>query len=87
MAAHALQHSAQICSDPQLLHRGYLQSVEHPRHGEVLVEGSQARWSRTQPRPAFGGPPVGQHTQYVLEEILGYDTDRIAELVVAGAIS
>jgi crotonobetainyl-CoA:carnitine CoA-transferase CaiB-like acyl-CoA transferase len=86
VAAHAVQHSAEVCADPQLRHRGYLQRVDHARHGSVVVEGSQARWSRTQPGPAFGGPPVGQHTQFVLEELLGYDTDRIAELVVAGAI-
>jgi len=84
--AHAVQHSAQVCADPQLRHRGYVQEVEHPRHGTVLVEGSQVRWSRTQPGPAFGGPPVGQHTQYVLEELLGYDADRIAELVIGGAM-
>lgn len=84
--AHAVQHSAEVCADPQLHHRRYLQRVPHPRYGTVAVEGSQARWSRTQPGPAFGGPLVGQHTQYVLEELLGYDTDRIAELVIAGAI-
>ncbi len=86
VAAHAVQHSAQVVADPQLAHRGYLRDVPHIRYGTVKVEGSQARWSRTQPDPAFAGPLVGQHTQYVLEELLGYDTDEIAELVVAGAI-
>ena len=51
------------------------------------MEGSQARWSRTQPDPAFAGPPVGHDTQWVLSELLGYDDDRIAELVIAGAIN
>ena len=86
VAAHTVQHSAQIIVDPQLLHRGYLREVPHPRYGTVTVEGSQARWSRTQPDPAFAGPLVGQHTQYVLEELLGYSADQIADLVVAGAI-
>ena len=50
------------------------------------MEGSQARWSRTQPGPAFAGPPVGHHTHEVLTGVLGYDDDRIAQLVIDGAI-
>jgi crotonobetainyl-CoA:carnitine CoA-transferase CaiB-like acyl-CoA transferase len=87
VAAHAVQHSAEIVVDPQLLHRGTPVQVPHPHYGAVWVEGTQARWSRTQPAPAFAGPPVGHHTQEVLEGLLGYDADRIADLVVAGAIN
>ncbi len=86
VAAHTVQHSPQIIADPQLLHRGTPVRVPHPRHGDVWVEGSQARWSRTQPGPAFAGPPVGHHTHEVLAGILGYDDDRIAQLVIDGAI-
>ena len=87
VAAHPVQHSTEVCADPQLLHRGYLQEVPHPHHGTVHVEGAQVQWSRTQARARrFAGPPVGHHTQFVLEELLGYDTDRIADLVIAGAI-
>jgi crotonobetainyl-CoA:carnitine CoA-transferase CaiB-like acyl-CoA transferase len=87
IAAHGVQHSAQIVTDPQLAHREYAQQVPHPDHGQVWVEGSQARWSRTQPRPLHSGPPVGQHTQDVLSGILGYTEDQIADLVIAGAIT
>jgi crotonobetainyl-CoA:carnitine CoA-transferase CaiB-like acyl-CoA transferase len=87
VAAHPVQHSAEVVADPQLAHRGTPVQVPHPHYGRVWVENSQARWSRTQPAPAFAGPPVGHHTQEVLEGILGYDADRIADLVIAGAIS
>jgi crotonobetainyl-CoA:carnitine CoA-transferase CaiB-like acyl-CoA transferase len=86
VAAHTVQHSAEVVADPQLVHRGTPVQVPHPRYGQVWVENTQARWSRTQPAPAFAGPPVGHHTQEVLEGILGYDTEKIAELVIAGAI-
>ncbi|MPY93153.1 MAG: hypothetical protein GEV08_08825 [Acidimicrobiia bacterium] len=86
VAAHTVQHSAEVVADPQLAHRGTPAQVPHPRYGNVWVENSQARWSRTQPAPAFAGPPVGHHTQEVLEDILGYDAEVIAELVIAGAI-
>jgi len=86
VAAHTVQHSPQIVADPQLLHRGTPVQVPHPRYGTVWVEGSQARWSRTQPGPAFAGPPVGHHTHEVLAGILGYSDERIAQLVIDGAI-
>jgi crotonobetainyl-CoA:carnitine CoA-transferase CaiB-like acyl-CoA transferase len=86
VAAHTVQHTAEVIADSQLLHRGTPVQVPHPRYGQVWIENTQARWSRTQPAPAFAGPPVGHHTQYVLEGILGYSSDRIAELVVSGAI-
>ncbi len=43
--------------------------------------------SRTPARIDWGGPTFGQHNMEVLEGILGYDGDRIAELVIAGAIA
>lgn len=85
--AHQVQHSPEVLADPQLAHRCFAQRVPHPDHGEVWVEGCQARWSRTQPDPVFGGRPVGHDTHWVLSEVLGYDDDRIADLVVAGAIT
>ena len=36
----------------------------------------------THPRPAWGGPTLGQHTMWALEQLLGYDDDVITELVV-----
>jgi crotonobetainyl-CoA:carnitine CoA-transferase CaiB-like acyl-CoA transferase len=86
VAAHTVQHSAEIVGDPQLIHRGTPVQVPHPHYGRVWVENSQARWSRTQPAPAFAGPPVGHHTQEVLERILGYDADTITDLIIAGAV-
>ena len=85
-ALYTVQHTERIIADPQLLHRGTPVQVPHPHHGTVWVEGTQARWSRTRPGPRWGGPPVGHHTQEVLETILGYSADRIAELVIAGAL-
>ena len=81
-----MQHSAQVVADPQLVHRGTPVQVPHPHHGQVWVENTQARWSRTQPAPTFAGPPVGHHTQLVMEQILGYDSEKCSDLIIAGAI-
>jgi benzylsuccinate CoA-transferase BbsF subunit len=87
VAAHDVQNSAQCVADPQLAHRQHFRSVPHPVHGETVVEGPNAAYSRTPPYPAWAGPTIGQHTDEVLRDILGYDDEAITELVIAGALT
>ena len=82
--AHAVIRASSAVDDPQLVHRGHLVRVPHSLHGESVVEGSRFRLSRTPAR--IGQPPaVGEHTEQVLRDILGYDDERIADLAAAGA--
>jgi crotonobetainyl-CoA:carnitine CoA-transferase CaiB-like acyl-CoA transferase len=87
VAAHDVQNSTQCFADPQLAHRRHFRRVPHPLHGDTFVEGPNAAYSRTTPYPAWAGPTVGQHNEAVLRDILGYDDDMIAELVIAGAVT
>ncbi len=87
VAAHDVQNSTQCVADLQLAHRRHFRRVPHPLHGDTFVEGPNGAYSRTAPYPAWGGPTVGQHTEAVLRDILGYDDDAIAELVIAGAVT
>jgi crotonobetainyl-CoA:carnitine CoA-transferase CaiB-like acyl-CoA transferase len=82
--AHAVQNSAAAFADPQLGHRGHFVAVDHPVVGKTTVEGPRALLSRTPARVRAAAPWLGQHTQYVLEEILGYHQDRISDLASAG---
>jgi crotonobetainyl-CoA:carnitine CoA-transferase CaiB-like acyl-CoA transferase len=84
--AHQVQNSRQCVADPQLLHRGQFLQVPHPVVGTTWVEGSPIRLWRTPGYPAWGGPMFGQHLPEVLTDILGYDDERITELIVAGAL-
>jgi crotonobetainyl-CoA:carnitine CoA-transferase CaiB-like acyl-CoA transferase len=43
------------------------------------------RYSRTPVADPVAAPAVGQHTDEVIREILGYDEDRLARLSEAGA--
>ena len=82
--AHAVIRASSAVDDPQLVHRGHLVRVPHSLHGESVVEGSRFRLSRTPAR--IGRPPaVGEDTEQVLKDILGYDDERIADLAAAGA--
>ena len=85
--AHGVQNAAEIYSDPQVKHRGQLVEVPHPVSGTMWIEDSRYKLSRTPAKVERAAPTLGQHTQYVLEELLGYGEDRVSQLVVDGALS
>jgi crotonobetainyl-CoA:carnitine CoA-transferase CaiB-like acyl-CoA transferase len=84
--ASVVQDSRDVCEDPQLAHRGYLLQIEHPVCGKMVVEASRFLLSRTRARIPRPAPTVGGDNQFVLETILGYNQDRITELVAAGVL-
>ncbi len=51
-----------------------------------MVEGSRFAFSRTPTRVTRGAPELGEHNAYVLEEILGYDSDRISDVLASLAL-
>ncbi len=78
--------SADLCADPQLVHREHIQQVTHPTYGTTPIEGSRFRLSRTPAVRHEAAPTLGRDNDEVLREILGYDEERVTELVVAGAL-
>jgi crotonobetainyl-CoA:carnitine CoA-transferase CaiB-like acyl-CoA transferase len=84
--ASAVQTSADLVRDPQLLHRGHFVRLAHPELGETVVEGSRLHLSRTPARTGGAAPTYGCDNDHVLREILGYDDERITALVTAGAL-
>jgi crotonobetainyl-CoA:carnitine CoA-transferase CaiB-like acyl-CoA transferase len=44
------------------------------------------RFSATPGGPRSAGPTFGQHNEQVLREILGYDDERVVELITSGAL-
>jgi benzylsuccinate CoA-transferase BbsF subunit len=84
--ASAVQDSNDVSHDPQLAARRYLAEIEHPVCGKTVVEGPRFLLSRTPAMIARPAPSVGGDNQHVVETILGYDQDRISELVAAGVL-
>ena len=82
----AVQRGADLVADAQLQHRGHFVRASHATLGEILVEGTRFKLSRTPARVERAGPTMGQDNQHVLQELLGYSEERIAELVAAGAL-
>jgi crotonobetainyl-CoA:carnitine CoA-transferase CaiB-like acyl-CoA transferase len=82
--AHNVLHTARAAGDPQL--RGHFIEVPHAIHGPSLVESTRYRLSRSPARVERAGPTIGQDTDFVLGELLGYPPERIESLRAAGAL-
>ena len=83
VAAHTVQNSPELLTDPQMEHRGLFAQVIHASHEPFYVDGPRFQLSRTPGEVTHAGPVLGEHTFEILTEHLGYDSDRIAELAIA----
>ncbi len=72
--------------DPGTEEFGLWPFVEHAKMGRVRVDGLPAHFSKTDWKIERGGPCVGQHTDEVLAELLGYDADELARLHEEGVV-
>ncbi|HVL09509.1 MAG TPA: CaiB/BaiF CoA-transferase family protein [Burkholderiaceae bacterium] len=76
----------EVFDDPQVIARGLRIDLPHPTAEQVRLVGSPVRMSGT-PAQAVRHPPLlGEHTDSVLREVLGYDEARIASLHAARKI-
>ncbi len=81
--AHQVQNTEECLADPQLAHRSHFIEVGHATQGTTWVENTRFHLSRTPAKVTYGGPGWGEHNWEILNETLGYDPDKIADLAVA----
>jgi crotonobetainyl-CoA:carnitine CoA-transferase CaiB-like acyl-CoA transferase len=82
----AVRDVGEVCSSPQLSARGMLPRVVHPTAGELGQVGSPLKLSGAPPAPPDPPPLLGQHTEQLLCELLGYSAQEVAGLRDAGVI-
>lgn len=70
----------EVFSDPQVLARDMLVELPHPTAGAIKLAGSPLNLSRTPVRIEEPPPLLGEHTEEVLREYLGYTSDDLARL-------
>ena len=75
-----------VFADPQVQHRGMAQTIHHPQAGELTLLGPVPKLSRTPAAIRTPPPMLGEHTDAVLQELLGLDEDAIARLRDEGVI-
>ncbi len=81
VAASAVETSADVTQDPQLLARGYWSHVPHREMGSVLVNKPPFR-NVGEERAAVGPPPLlGEHTIEVATTLLGLDEAECQRLI------
>ncbi len=73
-------------ADPQAQARGIVQTIHDTDGSELRLVGPAPRLSLTPATIRTAPPQLGQHTDAVLSELLGYDAERLRALHEAGAI-
>ena len=81
-----IQTIAEVCADPQVLHRRMVQEMDHPVAGRIRQLGVPIKLSSTPGSLRLPPPMLGQHTDEVLAERLRLSRRAIEKLRAAGAI-
>ncbi|KAF9382589.1 hypothetical protein CPB97_007050 [Podila verticillata] len=71
---------------PQVLARGMVHEIEHPKAGKIKLCGTPVKYSDTKPTIRTPPPLLGQHTDEVLSGVLGYTEDKIRALKEGNAV-
>ncbi|MDG1273922.1 MAG: CaiB/BaiF CoA-transferase family protein [Alphaproteobacteria bacterium] len=72
----------QVFEDPHVKYRGMRIEMDHPTagSGKVPLIGNPVKMSGTPPQYRLAPPTLGQHSDEVLKELLGFDEKQIQEL-------
>jgi formyl-CoA transferase len=75
-----------LFSDPQILHRRMRTEIPHPTIGTLNLAGIPMKYSDTPGTIRRPPPLLGEHTDEILTEVLGYGAEEIGKLREEGAI-
>lgn len=84
--ASVVNWSTDLLDDPQLQHREYYTVLDHGEVGPVLYDGTGSILSETPSRQRSAAPCLGQHTEHVLQDLLGLSEAEIRTYREAGAL-
>ncbi len=69
-----------LAEDPQVIANEYVVEMDHPQHGPTKMVGLPVGLSETPGNVRKAAPELGQDTELVLMDVLGWDWDRISDL-------
>jgi CoA:oxalate CoA-transferase len=72
--------------DPQVRANNYVVEYDHPALGNLTLLGMPVKLSATPGEPRGHAPELGEHTELLLTEMLGYSWDDVARLREANVI-
>ncbi|GAB4332466.1 MAG: CoA transferase [Dehalococcoidia bacterium] len=74
-----------LYEDAQLAHRGFFVTLDHSVMGPTPYDGLVTIFSETPGQLRKAAPALGEDTEYVLRELLGFTDDEVAEHAATGA--
>ena len=86
LASAPMLYPGELPQDPHFASRGFFEEVDHPYAGKRLLPGVLAKMSESDCRIRFPAPLLGQHNEYVYQELLGLTDDEMDELAKDGII-
>ena len=75
----------EIVEEPSLRATGTIVEVDHPERGRYLTVGCPIKLSDTAVE-VNRSPLLGEHTDEILAQVLGYNAEEIAEIHTSGAV-
>ncbi len=72
--------------DPQLKERGYYVYLDHPEAGRNAYDGPGVRLHGTPGVLRSPAPLLGEHNDYILNDLLAIESEKLAELLVSKVI-
>jgi len=76
----------EIAEEPSLRATGTVVEVDHPTRGKYLTVGNPIKLSDS-PCEVARSPLLGEHTEEILKDVLGYSAAEIGEIKTSGAIT
>ena len=76
----------EIAEEPSLRTTGTVVEVDHPTRGKYLTVGNPVKMSDSITE-VKRSPLLGEHTEEILTQVLGYSGKEIAEIKTSGAIT
>lgn len=87
LAAFPCATNRDLATDPHLVSRDFFVNLEHPEVGARQHVGIPWKLHGSPLAVRRPAPCLGQHTRFVLGDVLGYDEGKIARLQEAGVLS
>ena len=78
VACAPVQDAADLVADRHLAARGFVESVRHPRLGEVRLAGLPVRFREGRPEPIRSAPLLGEHDEEIVCGLLGRSSGELA---------
>ncbi len=76
----------ELLEDPHLKSRGMLVEITHPVLGNIIYPGNPLKFSETNEIRLVSAPLLGEHTDEILEKVLGKSKEEISELHERSAV-